>query len=643
MTENNVSVITNRPESFLEIGWDTFESVDDSIMRLNSEGVIGLDTETTGLSSTLHKLHCIQLGCREFQHVIDTDTVDIKQYKKLIEESSIIMHNGMFDLTFLYKQGIVPRMVYDTYLAEYVLTMGMILPRGSRGLGGVIKKYVGVDIDKSQQASIADTGILNKEAILYSANDVKYLQDVANSQHTLIIKKGLTETVRLENRFSRVLAYMEHCGVKVDKNKWMSNVRKCEYEEYKTWEVLSDYWKEITPNSPDPIFPDFPINWLSSKQVVEAFSSIGINTFNEAEQKHSVEEGFISKSTHPIIPLYLDYRGANKRVTTYGREWVNNVMPDGRVHTKYKPMVDTGRTACGDTKSGPFPNMQNLPALPLLRSCFVADSRNSLIICDYSSQESVLLADMSQEPNLLEFYLTGGADLHSYTAMKIWPQETAGHDISEIKHKFKDLRQNAKAANFAIAYGGSGFTIAENLGIPPEVGNQVYEAYMQAFPKLGEYFEKKKKEAFNDGYILINNITGRKRFVDRIDDVRREFREVDWSRYKKDAEYKEQVLPIIKRKSAIERESLNAPVQGTAADMSKRAGILFFDWILENKLFDKVKIVIFIHDEWVVECNKSEAEEVGRVLQECMESAGKEFLTRLTIKAEPEISQVWEK
>lgn len=636
-----MKVVTNRIEDFVEIGWREFASVEDVLKFFEDKKFVGLDIETTSMSFMLGEITALQLGTYEEQFIIDVATVDIKLFKKLIESKPILGQNLSFDITWLYAAGIIPDRLYDTFLAEYVLTMGLMVPDGYRALGSLVERYCGVVIDKSMQKNIHEVGILNVDAINYAGNDVKYLALIAQGQQERIRKFGLGEAVRLENKFARVVSYMEFSGVKVNKDAWLANVRFNEYEEYRTWKELTDFYQQYD-DSP-AVFPDLPINWNSSKQVCDAFEAIGIDVTDPKTGKRSVVEGLIEKQDHPIIPLYVAYKGANKQVTTYGREWLNNVLSDGRVHTKYKSMVDTGRTACGNTRMGPFPNMQNLPSEDRVRRCFIAGSRNVLITCDYSSQESVLLADMSQETNLLEFYLKGGADLHSYTAAKVWPHIIKDTPFEEIKTKFPQLRQIAKTVNFALAYGGTGFTISNNLNLPKEEGEKIYSDYMKAFPGLNAFFEKMKKQAFHDGFIRVSRKTGRIRFVDGIDNVNSYLSRVDWKRYKAELEYKEEVTPYQKRRGGIEREAMNSPIQGTAAEMSKLAGVYFLDWIIENKLFGKVLIPIFVHDEYVVECSKTKSEVVAKALQECMELAGEEFLTTLKIKAEPQISQLWEK
>lgn len=639
-------IVTNNKEKYQKMGWDSFGTVEDVLTYFKDAESVQLDLETSGSSFLTSNIHSLQLGDAENQFLIDIESgVDIKLFKDLIEGVTIIGQNLAFDIPFLYYNDIVPCEAFDTLLAEQVLTMGMMLPRGSRSLGALVEKYVGVEMDKSEQGTIADTGIDSLEAIEYALADVRYLHTVGRGQWKEIKKWGLQETIRLENAFLFVLAYIEYSGVKVDKDRWMGNVRKIEYLEYKTWLELTEEYIKLDGIDTPPVFPQFPVNWNSSKQVVEVMKRVDVPVVDAKTGKETVDAKHLASYSHlhPIVPLYLKYKEYNKEVTTYGREWLNNVLSDGKVHTKYKSIMDTGRTSCGDTRFGPFPNMQNLPSSESIRNCFIpTNKRNTFVVCDYSSQESVLLADMSQEQNLLDFYINGEADLHSYAASKIWSKEIGNIPLEDVKKNFPEYRQKAKSANFAISYGGSGVTIARNLNIPKSQGEEVYDAYMKAFPGLAAFFDRQKKLVFHRGYILVNPKTGRKRFGNDVRDVYKKFENINWTKYKKGGEYKEEALKIIKQKSGIERESLNTPIQGTAADMSKLAGVLFLKWIKEKKLFGKVLIPIFIHDEYVVECTKGKADMVGEKLKECMETAGEHFLSTLKIKAEPVTTEKWE-
>lgn len=674
-----IKLVTNRREYFERFGiWEEFATVEESLDYLWGLDRIANDTETTGLGFAFSELQCIQLGDAEVQFVIDCGTatrwefgepVDIQAYKELLESKTNIFHNAAFDLTFYYAQDIRILDVIDTMLGERILTTGM---RSARiGFAPVLKRRYGIDLSKTERDSIIVDGLTKRENIEYSGYDVKYLHQLADDVQADIDALGLTNTWALENKFVCVNAYMEFCGIYLDQDMWLERTRKAEYEEYGAQLELDKFARDTYPNLMEG-FEDF--NWSAPGQVQALFQMIGIDTFDKKEKKHSVEKKAIQgqKSEFPIIGLYLTYKEKAKIVTTYGRIWFDYIQVDKRIHTKMRhQIVDTGRTSSGDTKAGPFPNLQNLPNDRELRHCFRGQGPNMLITVDYSGQESMILADKSRAPKLLKFYLEGLGDLHSYAASLIWSDYTYERYV-EAKRKKDDgepldkddrimleNRQMAKTANFAIAYGGNGFTVAQNLNIDPKKGEVIYKKYMEAFPGLAKYFQEQRDLVMKRGFIVVNHVTNRRRFIEVSKDYdgdfakwRAHFRNYNWTLYREEKRknsdiFKEKLKPEVQKlfrfKSVIEKEALNTPCQGTGSDISKTAGVLMLNWIVKNKHWRTVKIVNFVHDEWVFEAHQATADKVAAAAQECMESASKKFLDVLpVIPANPVIKKYWD-
>jgi DNA polymerase I-like protein with 3'-5' exonuclease and polymerase domains len=579
------------------------------------------------------------------------EPVDLEPFKETLEAATCIGHNLAFDLTFLLSRGIRVTKIKDTFLGEYLLTAGMRSVK--RNLYETqVRRLGSSELDKGQRDLVITHGLNDRNNITYSAEDVdSRMFDLANAIEKELRKRGMLKAWDLENAFSPVIAYMEFCGIYLDSSKWMKKVKRQEYELYKQEDILNNYLAENHPELRET-FCD--INWSSPPQVVQLFDAIGITVWSEKEEKNTVDAKHIRKfrDDFGIIDLYLSYKEHQKAVTTYGREWLNFPADDKRIHTKTRQMVETGRIASGNVKNGPFPNLANVPSEEETRSCFMGQRANTLVVADYSGQESMILADLSAAPKLLEFYQSGEADLHSYAARTIWP-EIIGEDtpLAEVKKNFPDLRQQAKAANFAIAYGGNGFTIAHNLNISPKKGDEIYAKYMAAFPGLATYFESRKKRTMQEGSILVSEYTGRRRYIERFDAWKQAYHGFNWTEYREEKKansekYEEELKPrcqkLMRYKSAFERDSLNTPCQGLGAEMSKTAGILFYRWIIEKGYEGRVKIVNFVYDEWVVETTKKLAPEVSEKLQECMEQASSYFLTILDkIPASPMITKVW--
>lgn len=609
----SIYLVTTRRRNY----WDRYAEPADVVEYFKDHEYIGFDTETSSMSFMTGELLCIQFGDERAQFVIDLDGIDIDEFSPLFQKI-LVLQNATFDLPFLYDKGYVPQ-VYDTLLAEKNLTLGLLV---NRGLGDLVKRYCGVEMDKSMQKEISQ-GLTSKEAIEYAGLDVKYLIPIMEAQVKQAKKEKVINAVHLDCRFARVAAYMEFCGMYADRDALDKLVRHNEAYEYFAEKALKDWIEENQPELYDENF-----NWGSSQQVIELLAKMGIEAIDPKTKRPTANMKELGKlPKHPLLDLYIDYSKKRKAVTTYGRNWYDYILSDDRIHTKFNVLVDTGRTSCGNVRMGPFPNIQNAtrPSKDSIsiRSIFKAKGQNVIIACDYSGQESVVLADMSKESNLLNFYKSGSGDLHSHVTKLLFPDETAGVDESDIAEKFPELRQLSKAGTFAIAYGGTGYTISQNLNVPREVGDRVYEAYMKAFPGLSNFFDANFADTLNRGYIRVNLVTGRKR---KVENLQRMVKGRD-----------------SKMLSHVNRLSTNTKIQGTSADISKTAAVLFFEWVIENKLFKIVQIVNFVHDEIVVECHTRRAEKIATVLQEKMELAGSYFLDTLTLKAEPKIAKIWSK
>lgn len=609
----SIYLVTTRRRGY----WDRYAEPEDVVSYFKDHDYIGFDTETSSMSFMTGELLCVQFGDERAQFVVDLEGIDIDEFAPLFKKT-LVLQNATFDLPFLYQKGYVPQ-VFDTLLAEKNLTLGMLV---SRGLGDLVDKYCGVHLDKSMQKEIS-SGLNSKEAISYAGLDVKYLLPIMDAQLEQAKKEKVINAVNLDCRFARVAAYMEFCGIGADRDALNKLVRHNEAYEYFAEKALKDW---VYENIPD--IDGDAINWGSSVQVIEVLRKLGIEATDPKTGNPTANVKELGKlPKHPLIDLVIDYSAKRKAVTTYGRNWEEFILSDERVHTKFNVLVDTGRTSCGNVKMGPFPNIQNVgrPSKRTIsvRSIFKSKGQNVLIACDYSGQESVVLADMSQEEGLLNFYRTGSGDLHSHVTKLLFPAETAGTEEDEIADKFPELRQLSKAGTFAIAYGGTGYTIAQNLNVPREVGDRVYESYMRAFPGLTRFFDANFTDTLKRGYVRVNLVTGRKRKIEQFDRIIK-------SRNKKQLAH-------------INRLSTNTKIQGTSADISKTAAVLFFEWLLDEGLFKIVQIVNFVHDEIVVECHTRRAEKVSKVLQEFMVQAGSYFLTTLTLKAEPKIAKIWTK
>lgn len=614
-------IITNRERDYT---WNNFMSVEDCIDLLDKSPSIGYDTETTSLSFADGEIRAMLFSDEINNFIVDIESgIDPTLFKDLLETKELIVQDGQFDLCFLYKHGIIPEKLWDTKLAEHSLSLGIKV--WQRDLGALIDSYLGLQIDKYLQNVIHSYPINSSEAIQYMFNDVRYLHKLKKAMIPILKKYEVVAAHKLHCRFSRVAAYIEFSGIRQDVDRLEKVYRREEAIEWIKENRLNKWLLKNTSISP------LEFSWASPKQVGVLLKNLGYDIYDSKEKKESVEiESLKSKYTNDkLITNYASYKESNKLVSTYGRNWLDYPMPDGLIHTKIKALgAETGRTSCGDKRHGKFPNLQNIPVGSDFRQTFCPVNKNYVFInADYSQQEAVIMADLSQDSKLLEFFLSDETDFHSYVAREVWHEELGNLSLDEIKKNHKDKRQSAKALGFTLNYGGNKFAFAASAKISIEEAESIINKYFARFSGLKSYADEVTDNALSKGYVLINDITGGKRFIQ------------DFKFYKLN-KYDNKSTRAFTRK--VEKMALNTPVQGTAADISKTACILFFEWIIKNKLFGKVTIPLFVHDEIVAQCTRGKSDIVSKALQDCMEKAGSYFLKTLSLKAEPKISNLWE-
>lgn len=745
-------------------------SVEESLKILEPLRVVGLDTETTGTEIWQGKLLTLQLGNKENQVVIDCMTIDVKQYKDYLESDRLfIIHNAKFDLRWLYKEHIVVRNVYDTYLAEKILFLGFPPGIVSLSLQACCDRYLHIYLDKTVRGQI-HAG-MTEEVIVYAANDVVHLEDIMNLQLITINARGQKVALDIENEFVRVLAYIEYCGIKLDPVKWKAKMDKdaerLRVAEHKLNEWVVDYvMKKGDPSLiarnydthkkgkpakladnvyvviPQPsLFAEFDtgpqciINWNSSKQVIRLFEELGFDLLvkdkKTGKMKKSVESKFIElqASKSSIVPLYLEYSAAFKVVTSFGQNFLDAINPvTQRIHPTFNQMMDTGRLSCGSGGKGKggktkdddiaeeedenkdtstqandkSVNVQQLPATEETRAAFVPEKGHLLVDCDYGDQEGHVFTELSNDKEWIAFYNDPNQrDGHSFVAKMCFPKDLDGVAEKDVKKVRKDLRDLAKKARFCFNYNGQAPTMATNCNIPVDFATEIYNNYFKRFNGIASYFKVQKRDMWNRGYILISKITGLRAYIydypilkgierrkngmedfwdiykaardsgrviseippSVMQEIAKKFAQgvpieeiaVRYSyKVKKAGKVEERFIDINretvyvsvmkhlwKRKSASDNQSCNYPSQGTAAAMTKIAGIRYFNHLVNDGLIFKVLIPNDVHDEYLIEPPEEIAEQEAKKLSECMEYAAAIFCKKVIIKAVPEIASCW--
>lgn len=690
-----------------------------------------LDSETKGLDCHTKALLTIQLGNRDNQVVIDWTTLTPKEkqiVKNYLESDRLFLGwNLMFDLTFLYVQGIYPKHIWDGMIVEQLLYLGYSASMREKSLRAAAWNYLNINIDKTVRGKIINDG-LTTEVVIYAAGDVTYIEDIKEKQDIEVEKQGMKLAVELECEFVKSLAYFKYCGVHLDVTKWKAKMAKdqaklnkaiselnawvvawdkenphsgydIQYPELKYPKYSSDYPAEVkrlikdgykrfpqedlqTPDGKVDAYkkviknqftridtqgdlftgfdtePKCVINWSSQKQVIPLFELLGINveTFDKKtkQKKKSIEANVLKpqKNDFPIIPIFLEYQEAAKVVSTYGQNWLNAINPKtGRIHADFHSIgTDTARVSSG---GGIWKlNMQNLPHDPETRACFTSEEGNAWLSADYQSQESRIIASVSKDEKMIDLFEHGCGDVHSLVAYMSYPNAIPRDTkIEDIKKLYHNWRQKAKSIEFAINYGGDYNTISKNDGIPVEEAKEIYDNFMEGFPGIKRYQDYCRMAVMRDGYILLNPLTGHRAHIYDAEELKETHNKMQepgfWEYYQNvrkhnpQDEIVQEVRHYMQRKAASEKQSINYRIQNRGAMCFKLSSIKLFNWIVDHKLIDKVKMCVPAHDEFNLECPVAIKEQVGKVLIDCMIAGGKPFCPNVFLGADIDINDHW--
>lgn len=419
-----IYLVTNQNELFES---DIYNHItyEQSLDLLNSVDVLQYDSETTGRDARICDLLCYQFGNKEknFQIVVDAQSIPISLYKEILETKLIIGHNLKFDLQFLYNYSIIPLNVYDTMIIEQLLHLGFDAKNFKVSLQAVAERRLKINIDKSVRGEIIWRG-LDDTTIKYAAGDVVHLEDIRNQQLKELNYTKSNNAAKIENSFVPVIAYLEWCGIKLDVNKWKSKMQDNETQKSLAAEKLNDYVISLYDKDNKTFLPFIQtqldlfnsklqcnINWSSSKQVIPFVQILGFKTATEdkntGETKDSVVEKLLAKQKgidDKFLELYFNYQEAAKVCSTYGQNYLDAVNPfTGRIHTTFKQLgAASGRMSCGNGHANnvdlakakhinparcKYVQLQNLPADEVTRSSFICEEGNLMCSCDYSALE----------------------------------------------------------------------------------------------------------------------------------------------------------------------------------------------------------------------------------------------------------------
>ncbi len=564
----------------------TENKLDAFLTKLTSVKELCVDTETSSLNIQEAELAGIALSFKENEGYYiptleNTETI-LNKIKLFLEnpEVKIIGHNLKYDIQILRKFGInISKNVFDTMLAHYLIN-----PESSHKLDVLSENYLNHKCIPIEEL-IGKPGVNQKKMTDLEPQEVYYYAcEDADISFTLknILEKELKK-LKLSNLFydvelplMHVLSDIENNGVKIDVP-FLSEMAK----------KLSSYITE-TENKIFGIAGE-SFNIASPKQLgVILFDKLKIeeNPKKTKSGQYSTCEEILLKLSkkNKIVDLILEFREYKKLLSTYISALPEMVSPsDGLIHTDYAQAV----TATGRLSSNK-PNLQNIPIRTDLgretRSAFISRNDGDFILAaDYSQIELRIIAAFSGDPEMISAF-QNEKDIHSITASKVF--NVPLNDVSS------DMRRRAKEVNFGIIYGISPFGLSQNLDIPRSEAKEIIDSYFTEFKLVKEYMDNSIKKAKDKKYV--ETILGRRRYLRDIDSRNFTLR------------------------GFAERNAINSPIQGSAADIIKLAMIKISDWMEREQI--KSKMIMQVHDELVFDVVKSEKDEMEKNIKKIMEN-----------------------
>jgi DNA polymerase-1 len=554
---------------------------------------IGVDTETTALDPYEGRIRLLQVATPTKVYVLDLFDIPAEALASLREvlqgdRPVKVLHNAKFDAKMLlHHYGIELGRLFDTMLASQLIAAGDTTQKHS--LAEVVRRYLGQTVDKTQRLSDWSQAALTPAQLTYAAQDVSVLLALRRVMVEKLKELRLVEAARLEFEAVIPTAAMELAGMPLDRAAWQALVAELESRRAALEDRLQKLVAEQSPAT--DLFGYTDINFNSPQQVLELLQRLGLPL------RGTTEVELLPFKSHPIVSTLLEYRSVQKLLSTYGRSVLDHLHPvTGRLHGDFHQIgTPTGRYSCSD------PNLQQVPNLPDVRRSFAAPPGRTLIVADYSQIELRILADFSQDPRLLEAFLND-IDLHCLTASLMFKVP--------LEAVTKQQRAIAKTINYGLAYGMGAAGLAARIETSVAEAEQLMATYFDIYRHVAEWLR-----AAGDTAVAVGHSRSQSGRL--------------WN-FRFDPSDREQV-------ATIQRLGKNAPIQGTSADILKRAMRLVYDGL---KPYD-AQIVNSIHDEIVVEAAESHAEEVAAVVRQQMIQAGQEFIKTVPVEVDVTISPAW--
>lgn len=566
--------------------------------KLTQAELIALDTETTslnymearivGLSFSLEAKKAIYIPlAHDYENAPSQLTLDyvLAKLKPILENAQIkkVGHNLKYDMEVFANHGVqLQGISFDTMLKSYVLDSSS----NRHNMDGLALKYLSwrtiayEDIAGKGAKQISFNQIHIESAAPYAAEDA----DVTLQLHQVLWPRlekeaGLKYIYQtIEIPLLPVLARIERNGVLLDVE--MLNKQNA---------LLENRLKELEKDIFALAGEEFNLN--SPKQLQEIlFNKLQLPMLQKTPTgQPSTADNVLQELAleYPLPKLLIEYRSISKLITTYTKKLPELINPvTKRIHTSYNQTgAATGRLSSSD------PNLQNIPIRTeegrRIRQAFIAPPGKKIIAADYSQIELRIMAHMSNDPNLLKAF-ANNLDIHEATAA-----EVLGIPLDKVT---SEERRNAKAINFGLIYGMSAFGLAKNLGIDRHAAQNYIDRYFTRYPNVKDYMEMTRARAHAQGFV--ETLSGRKLFLPEINSSQ------------------------MMRQKAAERAAINAPLQGTAADIIKLAMISLDDWLQHHPEVD-AKMIMQVHDELVFEVAEKEVEQMTQIIRSHMMGAAK--------------------
>lgn len=570
---------------------DTEDKINDFLRIILTKEIISLDTETTGTDAMSTELVGMSFSYKENQAFYVPVPQDREEAQKIVdkfkpvfenEKSIKVGQNIKYDMIVLGNYGVsIKGQMFDTMIAHYVLQPE--LHHGMDYLAEVYLKYDTIKIEEligakgKNQRNMRD--LSPTDIYKYACEDADVTLKLKNILEKELETNGVKELFEeIEMPLVPVLAYIERNGVRIDTEALKETsrhftIRMREIEE----EIYKLAGMEFNVSSPKQVGEVL----FDRLKIVEKAKKTKTGQYVTSEE---VLESL--KGKHQIVEKILDYRGLKKLLSTYVDALPELINPKtGRIHTSFNQTVTaTGRLSSSN------PNLQNIPVRDddgkEIRKAFIPDDGCEFFSADYSQIELRIMAHLSEDENMIEAFREE-QDIHAATAAKIYKI-----NIDEVS---REQRSKAKTANFGIIYGISVFGLAERLNVDRKEAKELIDGYFENYPKVKAYMDKSIRSARDKGYI--ETIFKRKRY-----------------------------LPDINSRNAVvrgyaERNAINAPIQGSAADIIKVAMIRIYKRFMDEGI--KSKMILQVHDELNFSVLREEKEKVQQIVISEMEAAYK--------------------